>query len=167
MLAAVGCGEPPEVAAPQAAPTIEAAPETANATEETEATAAATEQMLADADSVEETSSDETPLTPTPTEGKAPQPTVAQYAPPFPDRVELFMPPKREGGVRTEGESQDAVELLGFIRLDRQQVVLSINGQVTPIHEGASELGVEVISIQPPKVVLQRGRQRWQASLEN
>jgi hypothetical protein len=57
--------------------------------------------------------------------------------------------------------------LLGFIRLDRQQAVLSINGQITQIAEGGAQDGVEVISIQPPNVVLQRGRQRWQDSLEN
>jgi hypothetical protein len=45
--------------------------------------------------------------------------------------------------------------------------VLTINGQVTHIAEGASQDGVEVISIHPPNVVLQRGRQRWQDSLEN
>ncbi len=96
---------------------------------------------------------------------EAPQ---AEYQPPFPDRLDLFVPPKRQGGVVfKEGGSEDAVELLGFVKLDDQQVVLSINGQVTPIYEGGSQYGIEVISIQPPKVVLQRGRQRWQASLEN
>ncbi|HEX6963741.1 MAG TPA: hypothetical protein VF175_17875 [Lacipirellula sp.] len=96
-----------------------------------------------------------------------PKPTAAEYTPPFPDRVDLFVPPKRQGGVvLKEGGTEDAVELLGFIRLDKQQVVLSVNGQLTRIAEGDSQYGIEVISIQPPEVVLQRGRQRWQASLE-
>jgi hypothetical protein len=94
-------------------------------------------------------------------------PAAASYVPPFPDRVDLFVPPKRQGGVvLKEGGTEDAVELLGFIRLDKQQVVLSVNGQLTRIAEGDTQYGIEVISIQPPKVVLQRGRQRWQASLE-
>jgi hypothetical protein len=96
------------------------------------------------------------------------KPAIAQYTPPFPDRVDLFVPPKRQGGARVkEGEVEDHVELLGFIRVDRPQVVLSVNGQITAIPEGATQFGVEVISIQEPKVVLQRGRQRWQASIEN
>ncbi len=95
------------------------------------------------------------------------KPVVAEYEAPFPDRVDLFVPPKRQGGVRVEGDAGDSVDLLGFIRLDRQQAVLSINGQVTHIAEGATQDGVEVISIQPPNVVLQRGRQRWQDSLDN
>jgi len=106
---------------------------------------------------------------PTPAD-KAPeeQPAVAEYTPPFPDRVDLFVPPKRQGGARAkEGEAEDHVELLGFIRVDRPQVVLSVNGQIAAIPEGDTQLGVEVISIQQPKVVLQRGRQRWQASIEN
>jgi hypothetical protein len=95
------------------------------------------------------------------------KPSVAEYQAPFPDRVDLFVPPKRQGGVRVDGDVGDAVDLVGFIRLDRQQAVLSINGQVTRIAEGASQDGVEVISIHPPSVVLQRGRQRWQDSLDN
>ncbi len=95
------------------------------------------------------------------------KPVVAEYEAPFPDRVDLFVPPKRQGGVRVEGDAGDSVDLLGFIRLDRQQAVLSINGQVTHIAEGATQDGVEVISIQPPNVILQRGRQRWQDSLDN
>jgi hypothetical protein len=101
-------------------------------------------------------------------EEEQPEPPTAAYQAPFPERVDLFVPPKRQGGVvLKEGETEDSVELLGFVRLDRQQVVLSINGQITPMAEGATQNGIEVISIQPPKALLQRGRQRWQASLEN
>lgn len=93
---------------------------------------------------------------------------LAEYTPPFPDRVDLFVPPKRQGGARiASGENEDAVELLGFVRVDEPKVVLSINGFITPVAEGANQFGIEVISIQPPTVVLQRGRQRWQATLEN
>jgi hypothetical protein len=89
------------------------------------------------------------------------------YQPPFPDRVELFVPPKRQaGGPAPEGAGNVGVELKGFVRVDRPRVVLTIDGQVASLAEGESQFGVEVISIQAPKVVLQRGRQRWQASLE-
>ena len=89
------------------------------------------------------------------------------FEPPFPDRIELFVSPKRQG--RSTKKSADginnAVELLGFVNVDGQRVVLSINGFVSPLAEGSQEAGIEVISIQPPSVVLQRGRQRWQVNL--
>ena len=56
--------------------------------------------------------------------------------------------------------------LLGFIRVDQPKAVLSINGEVLPLAAGESRYGVDVISINVPNVVLQRGRQRWQATLE-
>jgi hypothetical protein len=44
--------------------------------------------------------------------------------------------------------------------------VLAIDGVISPIPEGGEKFGVQVISINPPHVVLQRGRSRWTASLE-
>jgi hypothetical protein len=98
----------------------------------------------------------------------SPEPTaVAQFVPPFPGRSELFEPPKRaQGTVRRDDESGDTVELKGFIEVDQPRVVLSIDGVVSPIAEGGEKYGVQVISIQPPSVVLQRGRSRWTATLE-
>jgi hypothetical protein len=108
---------------------------------------------------------DSKPNAPTPADA---QPEAAAYQPPFPERVDLFVPPKRQGGVRIgQGEREDSVELLGFVRVDQPKAVLSINGLTMSLAEGGNEYGIEVISIQPPSVVLQRGRQRWQASLEN
>jgi hypothetical protein len=101
-------------------------------------------------------------------ESKAAGPiTTAQFAPPFPERLELFEPPKRaQGTVRRDDESGDTVELKGFINVDKPRVVLSIDGAIAPIAEGGEKYGVQVISIQPPSVVLQRGRSRWTATLE-
>lgn len=89
------------------------------------------------------------------------------YEPPFPDRTDLFVPPKRVGGAPTDhGPAEASVELLGFVRVDQLKAVLSINGEVAPMAAGESRSGVDVISINPPNVLLQRGRQRWQATLE-
>jgi hypothetical protein len=97
---------------------------------------------------------------------QAPPPADA-YTPPFPDRVDLFVAPKRQGGgPAAEGSTSGSVELGGFVVVDRPRAVLTIDGQMASLAEGESEFGVEVISIQPPKVILQRGRQRWQATLE-
>ncbi len=97
-----------------------------------------------------------------------PKPTaVAAYSPPFPDRLELFEPPKRaQGTVRQDDQNGESVELKGFVNVDQPRVVLSIDGVISPIPEGGEKYGVHVISIQPPSVVLQRGRSRWTATLE-
>lgn len=98
-----------------------------------------------------------------------PNQETTEYEPPFPDRVDLFKVPRREGrGIATTTEGvEKSVELLGFVNVDFPQVVLSIDGIVTPLQEGSRVADIEVISIQPPAVVLQRGRQRWRAALEN
>jgi hypothetical protein len=93
--------------------------------------------------------------------------TTVQFSPPFPDRTELFEPPKRaSGSVRRDDEHGESVELKGFVNVDKPRAVLSIDGVISPIAEGGEKYGVQVISIQPPSVVLQRGRSRWTATLE-
>jgi hypothetical protein len=95
------------------------------------------------------------------------QPTAAQFVPPFPDRLELFEPPKRaQSTVRREDEGGETVELKGFVNVDKPRVMLLIDGVIAPIPEGGEKYGVQVISIQPPNVVLQRGRSRWTATLD-
>ncbi len=89
------------------------------------------------------------------------------FTPPFPGRLEPFEPPQSsQGTVRRNEEHGESVELKGFIHVDQQRVVLSIDGVVAPVPQGGEKHGVQVISIQPPSVVLQRGRARWTATLE-
>ena len=98
---------------------------------------------------------------------KAAAEPVAEFTPPFPDRVDLFEAPKRaQSTVRRDDEHGETVELKGFINVDQPRVILSIDGVVSPVPEGGEKYGVHVISIQPPSVVLQRGRNRWTATLE-
>lgn len=98
-------------------------------------------------------------------EASVPVEETAAYKPPYPDRVDLFAAPERKGNA---SKNQDeSVSLVGFAKRDETKALLSFNGQVSPVAEGAERNGVQVISIQPPNVVLQRGRQRWQASIEN
>lgn len=90
------------------------------------------------------------------------------FEPPYPNRENLFLAPKRTSThAQTSGSTNQTIDLLGFANVDRPKVILSINGQVVPISEGEQQAGIEVISIQPPAVVLQRDRERWQATLEN
>jgi hypothetical protein len=92
---------------------------------------------------------------------------VAEFTPPFPERMELFEPPKRaQTTVRRDDESGNTVELKGFINVGNPKAVLSIDGVITPIAAGDERYGVQVISIDGPVVVLQRGRSRWTATLD-
>jgi hypothetical protein len=92
---------------------------------------------------------------------------TVEFRPPFPERSDLFEAPKRaQDAVRRDDEHGQTVELKGFVNVDQPQVVLSIDGVLSPVPEGGEKYGVHVISIQPPKAVLQRGRSRWTATLE-
>jgi hypothetical protein len=96
-----------------------------------------------------------------------PQPVAKNFTPPFPDRADLFEPPHNSASVaHREEEHGSTVELKGFVNVNGEQVVLAIDGVISPIPEGGEKYGVQVISIKPPSVVLQRGRSRWTASLE-
>jgi hypothetical protein len=109
----------------------------------------------------------ERPESATVADAAAQPPPVEEFAPPFPDRMELFEAPKRaQSTVRRDDEHGEMVELKGFVNVDTPRVVLSIDGVISPIPEGGEKYGVHVISIQPPSVVLQRGRNRWTATLE-
>jgi hypothetical protein len=96
----------------------------------------------------------------------APPESIAQFRPPFPDRLDLFEPPKRAQSTVRRDDEGETVELKGFVHVDQPRVVLAIDGVISPIAEGGEKYGVQVISIQPPSVVLQRGRNRWTATLE-
>lgn len=101
-----------------------------------------------------------------------PKPQVVKsdgYVPPFPDRIDMFLAPKRAGTTADAAATSTApdVALLGFANVSEPLAILAVNGIVLPLAEGATGEGVEVISIQPPTVVLQRDRQRWQATLKN
>lgn len=93
---------------------------------------------------------------------------VVEYEPPFPDRTELFEPRKQAARAArlSSGDSAESVVLMGFAKLDEPQVLLAINGEVKPLRSGEEASGVQVISIDPPRAVLQRGRSRWTASIE-
>lgn len=113
----------------------------------------------------EETTEAETPAV---VEPKKAEPKQSAYKPPFPERRDFFSPPERSEGlvaVSVDG-MESTVELMGFVNVGTPHVVLAINGVVTPISQGVESHGVEVISIQPPRAVLQRGRTRWTAKLK-
>lgn len=106
------------------------------------------------------------PPAPGPASSK-PSAPIAEFKPPFPERTDMFEAPKRDTSTtRRDDEHGQTVELKGFVNVDTPRVVLSIDGVITAIPEGGESYGVQVISIQPPTVMLQRGRNRWPATLE-
>jgi hypothetical protein len=112
-------------------------------------------------------SADAKPATTSLAETAESTPPEHEFAPPFPERLELFQPPQRaQSMARRDDEHGETVELKGFIHVDEPRVVLSIDGVVSSLPQGGEKYGVQVISIEPPTVVLQRGRNRWPATLE-
>src|SRR5690242_18345607 len=80
-------------------------------------------------------SAEPTPAGPTPAvaDPKESQKVASSFTPPFPDRLELFEPPKRaQSTVRRDDEHGESVELKGFINVDQPRVILSIDGVVSP-----------------------------------
>lgn len=105
----------------------------------------------------------------TPVEETQEEPTKqSAYTAPYPERRTLFSPPKQLARAprQVSGELADSVVLMGFAKIDEPSVLLAINGRVTPLGHGEEASGVRVISIDPPRAVLQRGRSRWTASIE-
>jgi hypothetical protein len=97
----------------------------------------------------------------------SPSETPAEpFQPPYPNRAELFIPPDLTHVVRAPSSIDGPdVAVRGFMSLDRQHVVLEINGAVHVLEEGEQHAGVQVVSIAPPRVVLQRRGERWTAQL--
>lgn len=95
--------------------------------------------------------------------------SAKDWIPPFPERTNLFQPPRFARRITQDDDdegSADAVVLMGFADLGTPRVVLEIDGVVKPLAGGDEHGGVRVISIAPPRAVLQRGRTRWTASIE-
>jgi hypothetical protein len=152
MIAALGCqsADEPPASAEMAALPAATAPSTEAPT--TSPTAKAGDEPSDDV------KKDQSPASPS---------AEASFSPPYPDRQELFEPPKRaQSAVRQNDIEGQSIELKGFVNVDKPRVLLSIDGVITPIAEGDERYGVLVHSIQPPSVVLERGRSRWTATLE-
>lgn len=98
----------------------------------------------------------------------APADAQVGYEPPFPERLNPFEPPKKSSRNQqlAQGEVSDSVVLIGFANVGEPRALLAINGAVKPLVSGEESAGVKVLSITPPRAVLQRGRTRWTASIE-
>lgn len=103
---------------------------------------------------------------PTPAAPRRPAKKSADFKPPFPDRTDLFSPPNRAAVARTSRRSGSPdVALKGIADVEGLRALVQIGSQVFPLRQGEERNGVRIVSIDPPRVTLQRGEQRWTASL--
>ncbi len=80
----------------------------------------------------------------------------------------LFAPPKIEPAVVRQTESRDeneTVRLIGFVKVDKLKALLVFNGKMRAMETGDVYRQVEVVQIDPPRVTLQRGQERWITTL--
>lgn len=88
------------------------------------------------------------------------------FTPPFPERVDLFLPPHEKPKV---GDVPYAVvpdvSLRGFADVGGPRVLLSINGRVVTLAQGESHGDLSVLTLKPPSVTLRRGVMQWTESL--
>ena len=90
--------------------------------------------------------------------------TTLEY--PSPGREEIFLPPvKQPLADQRSSDSGEGVVLMGFADVDGARVILRIDGIITSLRAGESRGDVSVLSIDPPKVTLQRAGRQWTKSL--
>lgn len=91
---------------------------------------------------------------------------LAAYQPPFPERQEMFVPPKQSAESRHVQAEGGAVELKGFVEVDQPRVILDIDGTIAALPVGTERFGVKVVAIEGGKVTLERNRTRWTATFD-
>ena len=88
--------------------------------------------------------------------------TQPQYEWPYPDREDIFLPPAQKPvNAAVDRRDDHGVALVGFADVDRQQVLLRVDGIVAPLAVGDSRGELQVVAIDPPEVTLKRGDRRW------
>ena len=92
--------------------------------------------------------------------------TQLEYQWPNPDREDIFLPPAR-APVNTTADRRDdhGVALVGFADVDRQQVLLRVDGVIALLAVGDSRGELQVVAIDPPEVTLKRGDRQWTEKL--
>lgn len=95
---------------------------------------------------------------------------LGDFQTPFPLREDPFRQPRieqsRAGSTDSRDKTASPVALRGFVNVDGQRALLEIDDSLFAVSEGEEKEGVTVLEIAPPRVTLQRGRVRWQESLD-
>ena len=91
---------------------------------------------------------------------------LAQFVPPFPERIVLFEPDKKkrpEAGATArktsanttiDNQSAPEIELVGFGFVDAEHALLMIDGRMEALRVGEQHRNVRVLRIEPPRVRL-------------
>ena len=83
-----------------------------------------------------------------------------------PNRSQIFIPPTNKPAAATITSRDDhGVSLIGFANVDRQQVLLRIDGVIASLTVGDSRGELQVLAIDPPKVTLKRANREWTVKL--
>ena len=104
----------------------------------------------------------------TQSENKQSKAASITFMPPYADRTDMFSPPTR-AAFQKQGPTDQGfgtITLQGFANVHGLKAVLLVNGVIAPLSVGEKLKDLQVIAIEPPKVVLQRGRERWTTSMD-
>ncbi len=74
----------------------------------------------------------------------------------------MDLPVVKQSDNRVENEP---VRLIGFVDVGTLKALLAFDGKIRGLEVGEVHRNVEVVSIEPPRVTLQRGRERWITAL--
>ncbi len=91
---------------------------------------------------------------------------MADYVAPYPERLEMFAPPKMSQTSRQRSDGEGGVQLMGVVDVGEPRAVLDIEGATTLLAVGSEKYGVKVVAIQQRTVILERGQVRWSAAIE-
>jgi len=101
-------------------------------------------------------------------EGGDEQDSSVTFAPPFPNRVELFVPPGRPKQIKRASDAGgDQLKFNGFAWTEGGPIraALVVDGVLIHLGVGESHGSLEVVAISEQSVTLQRGRTRWTESV--
>lgn len=91
---------------------------------------------------------------------------MVEYIAPYPDRGDLFVPPKSAPRAASSSTREGNVVLRGLVNVGEPQAVLDIEGATALVSEGGEKYGVKVLKIDERKVTLARGATQWTTSLD-
>ncbi len=91
---------------------------------------------------------------------------TAEFEPPYPQRLELFQPPRTDEPAAAQAQPRETeVQLKGFAQAGELKALLRIDGQLTALRVGQVVGSLELVSISPPQVTLRRDGRSWVESL--
>lgn len=97
---------------------------------------------------------------------KALREAMASYVAPFPERTNMFVPPKDAPRSSSAPLTEGDVQLRGLVNVGEPRAILDIEGATALVGVGDEKFGVRVVSIDDRRVVLERGATQWTASLD-